>query len=45
MREKSLQMNTTVNEFEDTISNGYNLNNNNNSTFISPIYAFPWRET
>ena len=25
MREKSLQMNTTVNDFEGTKSNGYNL--------------------
>ena len=44
MREKSHQQNTTVNDFEDTISNGYNLYNKN-STFISPMYAFPWRET
>ena len=26
------------------ISKGYNLYNNN-CTFISPIYTFPWRET
>ena len=25
MREKSLQLNTTVNDFEGTISNGYNI--------------------
>ena len=30
--------------FEGTISNGYNFYNIN-STFISPIYTFPWRET
>ena len=28
---------------KDTIRKGYNLNNNN-CTFISPIYTFPWRE-
>ena len=27
-----------------TIPKGYNFYNNN-STFISPIYTFPWRET
>ena len=27
-----------------TIPKGYNLDNNN-CTFISPIYTFPWRET
>ena len=37
-------MNATVKELEGTISKGYNLYNNN-STFISLIYTFPWRET
>ena len=37
-------MSTAVNDFEGTISNGYNLYKNN-STLISPIYTFPWRET
>ena len=44
MREKSLQINTTVNDFKGTIPNIYNLYNNN-STFFSPLYTFPWRET
>ena len=30
--------------FEGTISNGHDLYYHN-STFISPIYNFPWRET
>ena len=44
LRVKSLPINTTVNDFEGTISNGY-IFHNNNSTFISPNYTFPWRET
>ena len=27
-----------------TVPQGYNLYNNN-CTFVSPIYTFPWRET
>ena len=41
---ESSKMNTTVNDSEGTISNGYNLYNNN-STFISLTYTFPWWET
>ena len=41
---KESQINTTVNDYKGTISNVYNLYKNN-STFISPIYTFPWRET
>ena len=32
-------------QYNTTIPKGYNLYNNNNSTFISPIYTFLWRET
>ena len=44
MKEKSLQINTTVNGFEGTIPNSYNFYNNR-CTFISAIYTFPWQET
>ena len=33
-----------VNDIKGTTPETYNLYNNN-STFISPIYTFPWRET
>ena len=38
------KINTTVNDFQGTISNHYNIYNHSN-TLISPIYTFPWRET
>ena len=43
MREKS-PVNTTVIDFEGTISNGYRLHNPY-ITFLSPIYTFLWRDT
>ena len=46
MKEKGFQEIQTVNDIKfSTIPKGYNLYNNNNSTFVSPIYTFPWRET
>ena len=45
MREKSFNKYKQSSDFMNgTIPKGYNLYNNN-STFISPIYTFPWRET
>ena len=40
MKEKSFNKYKQSSDF----INGYNLYNNH-STFISPIYTFPWRET
>ena len=45
MREKSFNKYKQSEDFmNNTIPKGYNLYNIN-STFISPIYTFPWRET
>ena len=41
---KESQKLETVTELKGTIPQGYNLYNNN-STFISLIHTFPWRET
>ena len=43
MRENSLNKYKQSKILKGTIPDGYNLCNIN-STFISPIYAFPWPE-
>ena len=44
MREKSLNKYKQSMILKGTKPEGYNLYNNN-ITFASPIYTFPWRET